>query len=111
MEPCARNAPPRSWPSLSSAPRARTGYANGFKPKALSTRLGPITFAIPQVRGDLDFYPSALEKGVRSEQAPQTRSRTYCGLLLKALRDPMPSDAPAELFPTHSQLVDPSREK
>ena len=48
---------------------ARTGYANGFKPKTLSTRLGPITFAVPQVRGDLDFYPSALEKGVRSEQA------------------------------------------
>ena len=38
-------------------------------PKTLTTRLGPITFAIPQVRGDLDFYPSALEKGVRSEQA------------------------------------------
>jgi len=48
---------------------ARTGYANGFKPKTLTTRLGPITFTIPQVRGDLDFYPSALEKGVRSEQA------------------------------------------
>jgi len=50
-------------------PEARTGYAKGFKPKTLTTRLGPITFAIPQVRGDLDFYPSALEKGVRSEQA------------------------------------------
>ena len=48
---------------------ARTGYANGFKPKTLTTRLGPITFAVPQVRGDLDFYPSALEKGVRREQA------------------------------------------
>ena len=48
---------------------ARTGYANGFKPKTLATRLGPIQFQIPQVRGDLDFYPSALEKGVRSEQA------------------------------------------
>ena len=48
---------------------ARTGYANGFKPKALTTRLGPITFTIRQVCGDLDFYPSALEKGVRSEQA------------------------------------------
>ncbi len=48
---------------------ARKGYANGFKPKTLSTRVGPITFAVPQVRGDLDFYPSALEKGIRSEQA------------------------------------------
>lgn len=48
---------------------ARKGYANGFKPKTLSTRLGPITFAVPQVRGDVDFYPSALERGSRSEQA------------------------------------------
>ena len=48
---------------------ARKGYANGFKPKTLSTRLGPITFAVPQVRGDIDFYPSALERGSRSEQA------------------------------------------
>ena len=43
------------------------GRAN--KPKTLKTRLGPITFAIPQVRGEVDFYPSALEKGIRSEQA------------------------------------------
>lgn len=48
---------------------ARKGYANGFKPKTLSTRLGPITFAVPQVRGEVDFYPSALERGSRSEQA------------------------------------------
>jgi putative transposase len=48
---------------------ARLGHANGFKPKTLKTRLGPITFAIPQVRGEVDFYPSALEKGIRSEQA------------------------------------------
>jgi len=47
----------------------RQGHANGFKPKTLSTRVGSIQFQIPQVRGDLDFYPSALEKGVRSEQA------------------------------------------
>lgn len=47
----------------------RQGHANGFKPKTLATRLGPIQFSVPQVRGDLDFYPSALEKGIRSEQA------------------------------------------
>ena len=47
----------------------RQGYANGFKDKTLSTRLGPVTFSIPQVRGELEFYPSALQKGVRSEQA------------------------------------------
>ena len=48
---------------------SRLGHANSFKPKTLSTRLGPITFQIPQVRSEVPFYPSALEKGVRSEQA------------------------------------------
>lgn len=48
---------------------ARLGQANGFKPKTLTTRAGTIEFQIPQVRGDLNFYPSALEKGLRSEQA------------------------------------------
>ena len=47
----------------------RTGYANGYKPKTLASRVGPITFSVPQVRGDTGFYPSALEKGIRSEQA------------------------------------------
>jgi putative transposase len=46
----------------------RRGYANGFKPKTLETRLGSITVQVPQTRG-VDFYPSALEKGVRSERA------------------------------------------
>ena len=48
---------------------ARQGYANGFKPKTMQTRLGAITLAVPQVRGDVDFYPSALERGRRSERA------------------------------------------
>ena len=47
----------------------RQGYANGYKPKTLTSRIGPITFRVPQVRGETDFYPSALEKGIRSEQA------------------------------------------
>ena len=46
----------------------RTGYANGFKPKTVQTRVGPLTLAVPQTRG-VEFYPSALEKGVRSERA------------------------------------------
>src|SRR4051812_42839657 len=46
----------------------RTGHANGFKPKTLHTRLGALTVAVPQTRG-VEFYPSALEKGVRSERA------------------------------------------
>ena len=46
----------------------RRGYANGFKPKTMQTRVGEITFAIPQVR-EGGFYPQALEKGLRSERA------------------------------------------
>jgi len=48
---------------------ARRGYANGFKPKTVRSRLGALTFSVPQVRGDVEFYPSALEKGNRSERA------------------------------------------
>jgi len=46
----------------------RQGQANGFKPKTVATRMGKVTMAIPQVR-DCDFYPSSLEKGIRSERA------------------------------------------
>lgn len=46
----------------------RRGYANGYKPKTVTTRVGPVTFAVPQVR-DSSFYPHALEKGLRSERA------------------------------------------
>jgi transposase-like protein len=61
---------------LRAAPHQRTadrrGHANGFKPKTVATRLGPITFDVPQVRQPVDgerFYPSALERGTRSERA------------------------------------------
>jgi len=46
----------------------RHGHANGFKPKTVKTRLGEITFDVPQVRQG-GFYPSALERGLRSERA------------------------------------------
>jgi putative transposase len=46
----------------------RKGHANGYKPKTVRTRIGEITFAVPQVR-EGGFYPSALEKGLRSERA------------------------------------------
>jgi len=46
----------------------RRGRANGFKPKTMATRVGEITFDIPQVR-ECDFYPNSLEKGIRSERA------------------------------------------
>jgi len=46
----------------------RRGQANGFKPKRVKTRIGELQLAVPQVRG-MQFYPSALERGVRSEKA------------------------------------------
>ncbi len=59
-------------PYLGAAPYQRSperrGHANGFKPKTVQTRVGDIQFDIPQVRSG-DFYPSALEKGLRSERA------------------------------------------
>lgn len=57
---------------LRAAPYERTmerrDYANGFKPKTVATRMGQITFDVPQVRHS-SFYPQSLEKGLRSERA------------------------------------------
>ena len=52
----------------------RVGYANGFKPKRLSSRAGMRDLRIPQVRPmpggeSLEFYPQSLERGIRSERA------------------------------------------
>lgn len=47
----------------------RKGYGNGYKPKTVSSRLGKLNLQIPQVRGNTEFYPTALEKGERSERA------------------------------------------
>ncbi|XHR31067.1 MAG: transposase [Chthoniobacteraceae bacterium] len=62
------------WESnITAAPYERTperkGYANGFKPKTRNTRLGAMTVAVSQVRGEVNFYPSALERERRSERA------------------------------------------
>ena len=46
----------------------RRGYANGYKPKTVKTRLGELRLQVPQVR-EGDFYPNSLEKGLRSERA------------------------------------------
>ena len=46
----------------------RTGYANGYKNKTLNTRIGKLNLQVPQVR-DSSFYPSALDRGMRSERA------------------------------------------
>ncbi len=59
--------------ALNASPYERTedrkGYANGFKDKFLKTRLGELELKVPQVRGGVEFYPSSLEKGLRSEKA------------------------------------------
>ncbi len=58
--------------ALNAAPYQRTderrGYANGFKPKAVNSRLGKLDLQVPQTR-DCEFYPSTLERGERSERA------------------------------------------
>jgi len=46
----------------------RQGYANGFKDRKLNSRMGKLDLEIPQTRG-VCFYPSSLEKGLRSERA------------------------------------------
>lgn len=46
----------------------RQGSANGFKSKTVKTRIGELRFDVPQVR-DSSFYPTSLEKGIRSERA------------------------------------------
>jgi transposase-like protein len=51
----------------------RLGYANGFKPKQVTSRVGALSMRIPQVRdlaeGLEGFYPRSLERGLRSERA------------------------------------------
>jgi len=48
----------------------RNGHANGFKDRQLNTRMGSLSLRVPQVRGSEDpFFPSALERGQRSEKA------------------------------------------
>lgn len=58
--------------TLGAAPyertEARRGHANGFKPKTVHSRLGELQLQVPQTRG-VEFYPSALERGERSERA------------------------------------------
>ena len=50
----------------------RRGYANGFKPKSVKTRVGTVDLQVPQARDVEDgatFYPQSLERGQRSERA------------------------------------------
>ncbi|OHB73442.1 MAG: hypothetical protein A2V70_08335 [Planctomycetes bacterium RBG_13_63_9] len=56
---------------LQAAPYERTeqrkGHANGFKGKTVHSRVGDLHLSVPQTR-DVDFYPQALQRGVRSER-------------------------------------------
>jgi transposase-like protein len=47
---------------------SRVSYANGYKPRTLKTRSGMLSLQVPQTRDSL-FYPSILDKGMRSERA------------------------------------------
>jgi putative transposase len=46
----------------------RRGYANGYKPKTVNTAAGRLELSVPKARG-VEFYPTALERGVRSDRA------------------------------------------
>jgi len=49
---------------------ARTGHANGFKPRSLHTGVGGLDLRVPQVRGcEEPFRPSLFEKGSRVERS------------------------------------------
>jgi transposase-like protein len=58
--------------ALGAAPYQRTeqrrGYANGYKDKTVHSRIGDLHLDVPQTR-NVDFYPRALERGIRSERA------------------------------------------
>ena len=46
----------------------RMDYANGFKPRSITTGLGKVALDIPQTR-ESGFYPKSLEAATRSEKA------------------------------------------
>src|SRR5687768_9940833 len=64
--------------ALNAAPyeraEVRLGYAKGFKPKTVATRLGSLTFQVPQVRG----LSGVLS--IRSAKRPAERACSQAGL-------------------------------
>ena len=52
----------------------RQGHANGFKPKTVQTRVGPITLAVPQARGRR-VLPLGPGEGRPQRAGPQARRR------------------------------------
>ena len=57
--------------------KQRRSYSNGFKDKTVDSPLGELALKIPQAR-DGDFYPSALERGERSERALKLAVAEMC---------------------------------
>lgn len=47
----------------------RRGHRNGYKPRGLNTRVGPLKLDVPQVRGCEPYRPSMFGKWQRSERA------------------------------------------
>jgi putative transposase len=47
----------------------RRGYRNGYKPRALRTRIGTLELRVPQVRGCEPYQPDLFERYQRSERA------------------------------------------
>jgi transposase-like protein len=48
----------------------RNGQANGYKERAVSTRLGKLNLSVPQVRGsEQPFHPQSLDAALLSEKA------------------------------------------
>jgi len=44
--------------------KERLGYANGYKPRSLNTRIGKLSLQVPKVRDGISFFPKALDRGV-----------------------------------------------
>ncbi len=61
---------------LNARPHERTAdrinYANGFKPKTVMTRVGQLTFDVPQVRGG-GFYPAPWRRARLSNRRSTSR--------------------------------------
>ena len=47
----------------------RQGYRNGYKPRRLNTRVGPLELAVPQVRNAEPYHPTMFAKYQRHERA------------------------------------------
>jgi hypothetical protein len=57
----------------------RLGYANGYKPKSLSTRIGKLSLQVPKVRGDVAFYPSSPPTAAPPTCRPRPAARNPGG--------------------------------